>query len=174
MTKALTKSRRQGVEVDVFDRHDHVGISILATASCCLAYQLPIGCTVTGAPETVTLDKRFYQVERVSVLLLPICADSFQYGAEQMACQMRHFDPWQDEKTGIVRHQEKSLGPNGISPADELVSGLGFPGSGTKKQAGHVASMSILNQVFQVLSSSTLKTQIVVACQVVIEEMFFK
>jgi hypothetical protein len=105
MAEALTKSWRQGVEVYVFDRHDHVGISILATAPRCLAYQLPIGCLVTGAPKAVTLYERFYHVERVSVLLLPICADSFHYGGEEMACQMRYFDPGQDEKTGVVRQQ---------------------------------------------------------------------
>jgi hypothetical protein len=34
--------------------------------------------------------------------------------------------------------------------------------------------MAISNYIFQVLSGSTLKTQIVMVCQVVIEEMLFK
>jgi len=91
-----------------------------------------------------------------------------------MACQMRDFDPGQDEKTGVVRHQEEAPGPNSVGPADELVSGPGFPCSGTKKQAGQVAPVAISNDIFQVLSGSTPKTQIVMGCQIVIKEMLFK
>lgn len=110
MAEEFPKPGCQGIEVDVFDRYAHGGISILATAPRCLPNQLPIGGLITGAPEAVTFDKSFYQVERMPVFVLPIGADSFHDDGQQMACQMRYSDPGQDEKTGVVRHPAKGDG----------------------------------------------------------------
>src|ERR1035437_2049243 len=104
MAENLPKPGRQRVKVDVFDWHTHGGISILATAPRCLPNQFPIGCLIACALEAVPLDKSFDQVKRMPVFVLPIGADSFQDGGQQMACQMRYSDPGQDEKTGVVRH----------------------------------------------------------------------
>lgn len=173
MAENLPKPGRQWVEVDVFDRYAHGGISILTTAPCCLPDQLPIGGLITGAPEAVTLDKGFYQVERMPVFVLPIGVDSSQDDGEQMARQMRRSDPGQDEKAGVVCHPCEVPRANGIGPADELVSGLGLPGCGAKEHAGEMASVAIADQIFEVLADGTLETQIMMGCQVVMAKMFF-
>ena len=104
MAENFPKPGRQGVEVDVFDWYAHGGISILATTPGCLSNQLPIGGPITGASKAVAFDKGLYQVERMPVFMLPIHTDSLQDDGQQMARQMRSFDPGQDEKTSIVRY----------------------------------------------------------------------
>jgi hypothetical protein len=78
MAEQLPEAGCQGIEVDIFDRHTHGGIPILATSTRCLPDVPPIGGPITGTLEAATLDKGFYQVEGMAVFVLPIRADSFQ------------------------------------------------------------------------------------------------
>ena len=54
-----------------------------------------------------------------------------------------------------------------------MVSWFGLPGGGAKEHAGKMASMTIADQIFEVLANSTLATQIMMGCQVVMAEKFF-
>ena len=58
--------------------------------------------------------------------------------AQEMAGQMRHTHPGQDEKAGIVGH-EVEVGGSGVRlPADKGVARGGFPGGGTEEEAGQI------------------------------------
>ena len=101
----------------------------------------------------------------MAVLLLPIAAQAPDDGAQDVAGQMRHPHPGQDQETRVVGHPREALPTLLGSPADERVAGLALPGGRTKHQTGHRSTLAFTHQVAQVFTDAVALAQVVMALQ---------
>ena len=115
--------------------------------------------------KTIALDKGLCQARRDGVFALPVTAQSAQDSAQNVAGQMRHAHMRQNEKAAIVNDQRESLLALLSAPADEGITGFDFPGRSAKEQAGQVATITVPNQVAQVLARSAAVAQVVMLRQ---------
>ena len=82
MTEVLPKSWGQRIEVDVFDGLRECGETVLPPSPLGLAHGNPIGGAVAGTPKTIFFNEGFGQVNRVTVMLLPVCGQSPQNSSQ--------------------------------------------------------------------------------------------
>src|SRR6266481_5271161 len=64
---------------------------------------------------------------------------------------MGHAHMRQNEKAAIVNDQPESLLALLGAPTDEAITGFDFPGRAAKEQAGQIASVTVSNNVAQVM-----------------------
>src|ERR1017187_8865081 len=93
----------------------------------------PTGGPVSGAGKAVSLDEGLQQINRMTVLSLPVTAQAPGDPAQDMAGQMRHSYPGQDEETGVVGQPREMAATPFRGPADEGVAGLALPGGRAKQ-----------------------------------------
>src|ERR1039457_1769632 len=75
---------------------------ILARSSAGLSHSNPVGCLVSGAPETVRLHKGLQQVKPMVVARLPVGIDAPNDLRKEVTGQVPHLHPRQNEKTAVV------------------------------------------------------------------------
>ena len=159
------------IEINVFDWQDESIVSVLTAAALCTADADPIGRFVAGSDEPVAFDERFHEVYRMAIFDLPVSPQSSDNPAQHMGGQMRDAHPGEDQETGVVCYPQKVPCTALMAPADELIPRLGFPGSGTKKEAGQIASVAVTHQILHVLSHRAVEAQIVMTGEVMIEPL---
>src|SRR6266446_9833834 len=73
----LAKMLAQWIDVNIFGwlRRLH-RIAALSASAPSLPYAQPIGRAIASPPESASLDKTFQQIDRMSVLMLPILRES--------------------------------------------------------------------------------------------------
>ena len=161
---------RQRVEVDVFDRRADSAVAVLAGAALRLPDANPVGGAIAGTAEALALDKRFEQMHGMSVSRLPISGQPSGDAPQQVAGQMGHADPGQDQKATIVDQQRQAARAGGVVPTNPAVAGLGLPGRRAEKQAGKFAAQAVTHQVGDVFSDRAAKAQVMMARQIKREE----
>ena len=101
----------------------------------------------------------------MSIFGLPVPADPARYLPKDPTAQIRHLDPGQDQKTGVVGDQPQVALALLGRPADKLVPVLTLPGRRAEHQAGQGSALVVARHVLQVLADRTAKTQIVKPAQ---------
>jgi len=95
----------------------------------------------------------------MAVFLYPVRTDPPGDSSQDMAGQVRHPDPGQDQKPHVVG-QEVEVYLSCISiPADKVISGGTLPGRRAKEKAGQRIMPPVKNHVLHVLSDSAAKTK---------------
>jgi hypothetical protein len=84
-------------------------------------------------PKAVRLDEGLQEMNRMPVLILPVRAQAPGNPAQDMAGQMRHSHPGQDEETGVVGQSRQMASARLRGPANEGVAGLALPGGRAKQ-----------------------------------------
>jgi len=103
----------------------------------------------------------------MAVFLDPVPPDPPHDPAQEMAGQMRHPHPGQDEEAGIVGHEGEVGGSGGRVPANKAVSRCGGPCGGPEEEAGQILSGAIPNQVLEVFSDRSGEPEVVIVVQII-------
>src|SRR6266516_7517562 len=114
----LAKTPMQGIKVNVLDgglMPGSVG-PVLPGPALGLTYAHPVGGTVSGARKTVALHKSLQQVNGMAVFGLPITTDASGNPAQNVAGQVRHPRPGNDQKASVVGDERQLLRPHRIRP----------------------------------------------------------
>ncbi len=81
-----------------------LGFVVFSSAGC-VAKEDPVGGFIACTLESFRINKGLQPENRVVVMRLPIRRNTLGAPAQQMGCQMRHLNPGQQEKAGIIRKQ---------------------------------------------------------------------
>ena len=92
----------QRPDIHVFDGGGKSARRALASPALGLAQANPIGRAVAGAGKALALDKGFHQPEGLPVFGLPVLAQAAADLAQNVAGQVRHAHPGEEDKTGVV------------------------------------------------------------------------
>ena len=171
MAEGFPKSFCQRVKVNIFDGHFKGDIPVVAAAPFGLTDINPVGCLVTDALEAVTFHKGFQQIKGMVVFLYPVRADTPGDSSQDMAVQVRHSDPGQNQKPHVIGQKfEIALFCLRI-PANKVIPGSTVPGCRAKEKTNQWIMSPVKNQIFHVLSHSTAKTQIMVSGKQALEDL---
>src|SRR6266566_2337460 len=96
----------------------------------------PTGGPIAGARKTGLLDKALDQVDGMSVLLLPVRRQPRGDPPQQMAGQVWHTHPRQNEQTRVVGDQPQMAAALVVCPADPLIACGAPPRRRAEKQTG--------------------------------------
>jgi hypothetical protein len=140
-------------------------IPIISAAATSLTHRQPVSRPVANPGKTIALDKNLCPARCDRVFALPVGGQSAQNSAQNVAGQMRDAHMRQNEKAAIVNNQRESLLAPLSAPADEGITGFDFPGRSSKEQAGQVATITVPNQVAQVLACCAAVAQAVMLRQ---------
>ena len=80
-------------------------IPVVAGAPLSWTQLHPVGRLVAGAPEAAAIHESFQRMNRMSILALPVGANTSSETREQVAGQVRHLDPGQHQKARVVGQQ---------------------------------------------------------------------
>ena len=86
-----------------------------------------------------------------------------------MTGQMGNPDPGQDKEAHVVRQIPQVAFPVLLVPPDEGIPGRGFPGRGAKQETGQGTTLSIANQILEVLPDGAPVTQVMILGQQAVE-----
>src|ERR1035437_4660611 len=146
----------------------------LARPAGSLTHPNPVGRLVTSAPESVRLHEGFQQVNGVVVALLPVGSDAPGNLRQNMAGQMGHPHPGQDQKTAVVGDELQARSTLLRRPTDPLVSISALPGGSAKEQAGQLDPGATPNQIAEVLANGTAIAQIMMLGQIPPEQLIVR
>lgn len=152
----------QGIQVNVFDGQlgaRTVG-PILTAAALGPTDPHPVGRLITRAGEAVGLHERFQQINRMAVLARPIDVQTANDPAQHMTAQMRHARPGPNQEASVVGEQmQMTRAPRGV-PAEIAVARGALPGGGAPEHTGKGPTVTIADQVLQMLAPPTAVTQV--------------
>ena len=77
MGQELAKVPGQWVEIDIFYGCTNRVIPVITSAPQGLACVNPVCCLVTGAMKTISLNKGFKQIDRMTISIYPVGSDTF-------------------------------------------------------------------------------------------------
>lgn len=111
MAEPLAEVASQGVAVHGLDGGELLLAFIIFAPAVGPAEPGPVGGSITGAGESLGVDKGFKPADRMVVEPLPISGDGPGGEAEQVRSKMRHPDPGQDKKPGVISQEMAVLLP---------------------------------------------------------------
>ncbi len=157
----------EGIEINCLHRHAQSLVTVLPGPAFGLPDIEPVRGLIADTFEAVSLHKGLHQVDGMAVFLDPVLPETSHDPAQEMAGQMRHTHPGQDEKAGIVGH-EVEVGGSGVRlPADKGVARSGFPGGGTEEEAGQILPGAIPHQVLEMFTDRSGEPEVVMVAQVI-------
>ena len=118
---------------------------------------------VAGSTEAAAFDKGFEQLHPMAVALDPELGNASAHLPEQMAGQMRHPDPGQDQKAGVVGEQRQVALAHLRVPSDKRIAALRFPCRRAEEHTGERAALRIADPDLQVLAHRGAIAQVVIA-----------
>src|ERR1019366_6929032 len=118
----------------------------------------------------VPLDEGFQQINRMTILILPVMAQAPGDPAQDMAGQMRHSHPGQDEETAVVGQSRQMAATRCRGPADEGVAGLALPGGRAKQETGYRTTVALAHQVFEILTDTVALAQVMITLKQELEQ----
>ncbi len=127
----------------------------------------PVRGFVADALEAVLLNKGLHQVHGMAVFLDPVLSETPHDPAQEMAGQMRHPHPGQDEEAGIIGHEGEVGGSCVRLPADQGVARGGFPCGGTEEETGQILTGAISNQVLEMFTDRSGESEVMMVVQVI-------
>ena len=83
----------QWIEPEFFERSVGLFGLIVLASTCAHPDKLPVGGPITGAPESLRINERLQQVNRMMIESLPVLGDKLGHFAQQMAAQSGNHDP---------------------------------------------------------------------------------
>ena len=161
------------IEINLLYRHSQIIVPVLPGPALGVPDMEPVRGFVADALETGSLHKGLHQVDGMAVFLDPVLLKTSHNPAQEMAGQMRHPHPGQDEEASIVGHQGEVGGSGGWLPADKGVTRGGFPGGGPEEEAGQILTGVILHQVLEVFPDRSSESEVVVVIQVIAHTTVF-
>src|SRR6266571_5985034 len=169
MTQLLAEVTLEGIHKNILHWRLELVSAVLPGASLSLADVKPIGGPITTTSEPLPLDKRFQQHYRMAVMRLPIASHTARHPAQNVTGQLRHAYPGQDQKPTIV-DDPAQVGLAFVGcPANERISGLGFPSRRAKQGTGQITTLTILHQIAQIFSYRAAVGQVVIPRQIRVE-----
>src|SRR5438270_6110545 len=157
----------QGIKVNVLDG----GLmpssirAVLSSASLGLADAHPIGSTVSSALKTVALHKALQQINGMTIFSLPITSDAMSNPAQNIAGQVRHAHPGNDQKARVVGDKMEVSRPPRALPTEVVVSGGTLPSGGAKEHTGQRMVLGIPDQILKIFPYGTAVAQIMMLVQ---------
>jgi hypothetical protein len=130
----------------------------------------PVGCPITGALEAIPFHKGFQETNGMAVFLYPVAIDTPGDPSQDVTSQVWSPDPGQNQEPHVVGHQMKLCSSCRRIPADELIPGSALPGCRAKEKSGKGILLPVKNEVFDIFSYSTSKTEIMVPGKETLEE----
>ena len=100
---------------------------------------------------------------------LPIARHPARHSPQNVAGQLRHADPGQDQKPAVVDDLSQMGLPLTGCPTNEGIARLGLPSGGAKQDTGQITTLTILHQIAEVLPHRAAVRQIMVPRQIRIE-----
>lgn len=140
-------------------------MAVLSGAACGASDDLPVGRQVAGCPKTIFLNERFQESHRMAILPPPVGADPAGDPSQDVAGQMRHLRPGQEEEADVVCDPTQPLFTLGRCPSNGAVSIGHFPSSSPKPGHGQQPVGAVKDLIADVLPNRTLEAQIVVSPQ---------
>src|SRR5208337_3040651 len=137
-------------------------VAIELTAAGGLTDVSPVGGLVAGAAEAIRLHESLQQHRAITVALLPVVGQLAGDVAEDFRSHALRLHPGQDQKARVVDDQMHSQAPLLGAPADELITGLSFPGGGAKAQQRDKAAIDG-NEVAQLRPRERCVAQVMIA-----------
>ena len=137
-------------------------IAIIAGAALGLAGKNPVCRLITNAPEQGSVNKGLQQIDGVTILLMPVSADTTGDPGEDMTGQMGNPDPGQDEEAHVVRQIPQVAFPFLLCPPDGGIPWCGFPCRGAKQETSQEAVLTIADQILEVFPDGAPVTQVMI------------
>ena len=109
-------------------------------------------------------------MNRMSILALPVGANTSSETREQVAGQVRHLDPGQHQKARVVGQQPQVRLPRAAIPSDPCVARRALPRRRAKQRAAHRPSRTVAHQIPDVLAHRVAVAQVVIAAQQAVEQ----
>ena len=145
-------------------------IPVVAGAPLSWTQLHPVGRLVAGAPEAAAIHESFQRMNRMSILALPVGANTSSETREQVAGQVRHLDPGQHQKARVVGQQPQVRLPRAAIPSDPCVARRALPRRRAKQRAAHRPSRAVAHQIPDVLAHRVAVAQVVIAAQQAVEQ----
>ena len=145
-------------------------IAVLSCSSGSLTNLHPVGRFIKCSFESL-IDERFEKKNRVFVPLNPIVLDLFCHFRKDMACEEFDFNPWQNEKAGIVGCEDQISLPFLGIPSDQLIPRGDLPCGSSKKQTCQRPLPSVENKILSSLSRASLVTDIMISVKQAFEKI---
>ena len=95
----------------------------------------PVGRPVAGSPEAAAIHEGFQRINRMAILALPVGANLSADRPEQVAGQVRHRDPGQDQKARVVGQAREVVFPRPAFPSDEGIARGALPRGRSEQRA---------------------------------------
>lgn len=165
MTQEFSCFGEEGIDIDVLDGDAQGVVAVLTATALGLTDADPVGGFVAGAFKAALFHEGFQEVERMSVFGLPIGRDAAGDASENMAGQMRDFDPWQDQVPVVIGDPGQALGAGRREPSDPLVARRDFPSRRAEEYAGQIATRSVLDTIGDIFTDGAKVSQVMVAGQ---------
>ncbi len=135
MTEDPTEMFVKRIDEDAFDRLVLAAVSVVLAASFRGTKVGPVRRPVAGAGESFGVDECLGQDRLMGIKTHPVRTEPTQALPQQMGCQVRDPDPWQNEKTRVVEHLEEIGFAGARIPADESIPAVHLPGSRPPQEA---------------------------------------
>jgi len=91
-------------------------------ATCRQAQWNPVGCAIAGPTRSCRINKRFEKVDRTPVDPRPIARQHQRHPTQNMRCQVRNMNPWQDQETCVVGNETNIAAASFRRPSDETIA----------------------------------------------------
>lgn len=121
----------------------------------------PVRGLVADALEAVSLHKGLHHVDGMAVLIDPVLPDTPHDPAKDMAGQMRHTHPGQDEEACIIGHEVDVVFSCCRLPPNKGVARSDCPGGGTEEEAGNRVTGAILHQILDIFTDRSVEPEVV-------------
>src|SRR5450631_4038763 len=113
---------RQRITQNLLDRPvGNIAVGLFASTSS-PSHQYPVGRSVTGPAESLRIDERLQEVNRMPIHLLPVIGDPRRHAAQQMRCQMLDPHPGQDQEARVVSDEADAAASRCSVPADVAIT----------------------------------------------------
>lgn len=109
-------------------------------------------------------------MNRMSILALPVGANTSSQTRRHVAGQVRHGDPRQHQKARVVGQRPQVRLPSAASPADPGVARRTLPRRRVEQRATHRPARAVADQIPDILTHRVTVAQVVVAAEQAVEQ----
>jgi len=121
----------------------------------------PVGSLIASALEAGDIDERFSQIDAMLIGFLPIIAQVLKRKSQHLGCKIFYPNPRQNQKTGVVGDEIKTLTSNSGGPADIIVTTLDFEGRAGPGQTGNNLAIKI-DQISEMFTNKFGQPQVMI------------
>src|SRR3989337_3198606 len=141
----------QTVHIAVLYRFPILIAPVLPTSAFCTPYMLPVRCTVTTPPKTLSFNKRLQQHRSYLVSLIPILFPLPYTQRKRMRCQIPHPYVRNYQKSTITYHLTQVPPPSALIPSYPSLPSFQPPCRRTKRKSSHISIPLALYQILHLM-----------------------